>query len=92
MFGHVMGWALVWAVGRPGPWPKPLVRLLWAHWILGGFDFAKSFGMVRSGYFSSWLMASLSVYCPRLAYDVFVRALFYVGRSISNLCYEFRLA
>jgi len=40
MFGLVMGWALVWAVGGPGPWPRPLV------WISGGFDFAKSFGMV----------------------------------------------
>jgi len=70
-----MGWALVWALGGLGPWPRPLVRLLWAHWILGVFDFAKSFGMVRSGYFSSWLMSSLSVHCPRLAYGVFVRAL-----------------
>jgi len=28
MSGHVMGWALVWAIGGPGPWPRPLVRLL----------------------------------------------------------------
>jgi len=34
MFGHVMGWALVWAIGGPGPQPRPLVRLLWAWWIL----------------------------------------------------------
>ncbi|QCD82372.1 hypothetical protein DEO72_LG2g2708 [Vigna unguiculata] len=31
-----------------------------------GFDFAKSFGMVRSGHFSCWLMSSLFVHCPRL--------------------------
>jgi len=44
MFGYVMGWALVWAVGGPGPWPRPLIRLLWAYWMLGGFHFAKSLG------------------------------------------------
>jgi len=46
MFGQVMGWALVWAVGGPGPYPMPLVQLLQAYWISGGFDFAKSFGVV----------------------------------------------
>jgi len=46
MSGYVMGRALVWAIGGPGPWPKPLVRLLWAHWMAGGFHFAKSLGAV----------------------------------------------
>jgi len=30
MFGHVMGWALVWAESGPGPSPGPLARSLWA--------------------------------------------------------------
>jgi len=30
MFGHVMGWALVWAAGGPGPRLGPLARSLWA--------------------------------------------------------------
>jgi len=30
MFGHVMGWALVWAAGGFGPNPSPLARLLLA--------------------------------------------------------------
>jgi len=42
MFGYVMGWALVWVVGGPGPWPRPLVRSLWAYWMSGGFHFAMS--------------------------------------------------
>jgi len=46
MFGYVMGWTLVWAVGGPGPWPRPLVRLLLAYWMLGGFHFAKYLGTV----------------------------------------------
>jgi len=25
MFAHSMGQALVWAIGGPGPWPRPLV-------------------------------------------------------------------
>jgi len=28
MFGHVMGWALAWAVGGPRRKPRPLIRLL----------------------------------------------------------------
>jgi len=40
MFAHSMGWALVWAIGGPRPWPRPLVstiessldiRGLWFH-------------------------------------------------------------
>jgi len=50
MSGHVMGralaWALVWAVSGPGLWSRPLGRLLWAHWISGGFDFAKCIKVV----------------------------------------------
>jgi len=30
MFGHIMGWASVWAAGGPGPSSGPLARLLWA--------------------------------------------------------------
>jgi len=39
MFGYDMGWALVWAIGGPGPWLRPLVRLLWAYWMSGGLSF-----------------------------------------------------
>ena len=39
MFGYGMGRALVWAVSGPGPWPRPLVQLLWAHWMVGGISF-----------------------------------------------------
>jgi len=55
-----MGWTMVWAIGGPRPWPRPLVSTV------VGFDFVKSFRMVWSGYFPSWLMSSLFVYCPRL--------------------------
>ena len=74
-----MGCALVWAVGGPRPWPRPLVGLLWAYWILGGFDFASLlewFDLVTSlvGLWHlcpctvlGWPMASLSVHCSMLA-------------------------
>jgi len=31
--GRALVWALVWAISGPGPWPRPLVRLSWAHWM-----------------------------------------------------------
>ena len=39
MSGYGMGQTLVWAVSGPGPWPRPLVRLSWAHWMAGGISF-----------------------------------------------------
>ena len=34
MFAHSMGRALVWAIGGPGPWPRPLVST-----VMGLLDF-----------------------------------------------------
>jgi len=38
MFAYSMGWAMVWAMGGPRPWPLVLTVV--------GFDFVKSYGMV----------------------------------------------
>jgi len=28
MFGHVIGWALAWAIGGPGPWAQALSSIV----------------------------------------------------------------
>jgi len=28
MFAHSMGWALVWTIGGPRPWPRPLISTI----------------------------------------------------------------
>jgi len=42
MFAHSMGWALVWAIGGPRPWPRPLVSIIGGSLdIRGGFGFTE---------------------------------------------------
>ena len=42
MFAHSMGWALVWAIGGPGPWPRPLIST-----IVGLLDFRGCFDFIE---------------------------------------------
>jgi len=61
MFAYSMGWALVWAIGGPRLWPRPLVS------IVVGFDFVKYTRVVGIGRLPLWrLMPPLLIRDPRL--------------------------
>jgi len=53
MFVYSMGWALVWAIGGPRFWPKPLVSTV------VGFDFVKYTRVVGIGRLPLWRLVLL---------------------------------
>jgi len=61
MFAYSMDWALVWAIGGPRLWPRPLV------FTVVGFDFVKCTRVVSIGRLPLWrLVPPLLIRGPRL--------------------------
>jgi len=61
MFAYFMGWVLVWAIGGPRRWPRPLVSNV------VGFDFIKYTRVVGIGRLPLWrLVPLLLIRGPRL--------------------------